>query len=271
MATDTDRNVAVLEAFVLRARRVMEHSLIRHQRPLMSDLYKGNFTVSMIGNIETGEFRPDSMRQALPAEELFESLAARMRPLILPTEPTIYYQRVFDAIEALVPAERLSELIEPIAWWRDDWKMVADRTPGNPPQAFMVITEDGQATDWELAYAWMYSDLVHADSLKRHTELKVSIDIRFRAAAGVIARIVERVERTFAMVQLLEDEGLIRLDPAVYTEDVAVEADRSFQLTKAFTAPPGTPLPVDLAQPDPSMWTAMAEDVELLLGDDEAV
>jgi hypothetical protein len=37
-----------------------------------------------------------------------------------------------------------------------------------PPQAYKVITQDGEATDWELTYAWLYSDLVHADPLNRH-------------------------------------------------------------------------------------------------------
>jgi hypothetical protein len=266
----TPINVAVLEAFVLRARRVMQHSLIRDQRSLMNDLCKGQFTVSMMKSTETGEVTRQSMREPLPPEELFESLAARMRPLILAAEPTIYYERVFDAVEALVPAESLGELVEPMTSWRNDWKSVADRTAGNPPQAFLVMTEDGQATDWELAYAWLYSDLVHADPLKRHTELRVGINVRFHAAAGVIARILERVERTLAMVQLLDEEGLIDLDPAVYTEDVVVKPDFSFELTMAYSAPVGTPLPVDVTQLDPSVWTSLAEDVELL-GTDDAV
>jgi hypothetical protein len=49
-----NQNVAVLEAFVLRARRVMEDSLIREQRPLMNDLYTGSFTYLMAKSTEDG-------------------------------------------------------------------------------------------------------------------------------------------------------------------------------------------------------------------------
>jgi len=129
-----------------------------------------------------------------------------------------------------------------------------------PPQAYKVITQDGEATDWELTYAWLYSDLVHADPLKRHIQPRVSIGVRFRAAAGVFARIGERVERMLAMVELLDEEGLIHLDPSVYTADVAVDPNFSFTLTAAYSAPVGGPLPDDLSNPDLSVWTAVAED-----------
>ena len=92
--------------------------------------------------------------------------------------------------------------------------------------------------------------------------------MRFRAAAGVFARIGERVERTLALVRLLDEEGLITLDPSVYTQDVvAGDPNFSWKLTAGYSAPLDAPLPEDLTQPDPSVWKAIAEDVELR-GDD---
>ena len=71
--------------------------------------------------------------------------------------------------------------------------------------------------------------------------------MRFRAAAGVFARIGERVERTLALVRLLDEEGLITLDPSVYTQDVvAGDPNFSWKLTAAYSAPLDAPLPEDL-------------------------
>ena len=143
-----------------------------------------------------------------------------------------------------MPAEALAELIDPIEWWRNYWRSVVDRTKDQPPQAYKMMTEEGKATDWQLAYAWLYSGVVHADPFKRHIEPTVSITARYRAAAGVIARIGERVERTLAMVQLLDDQRLIHLDPSVYTVDVVVaDPNLNWQLEAAYSSAMGAPLP----------------------------
>jgi hypothetical protein len=160
-------------------------------------------------------------------------------------------------------------LVEPMKWWRANWKSVTDRTAGSPPQAYIVMTQDGAVKDWELAYAWLYGDLVHADPLTQHTELKVSIGIRYQAATGIIARIFDCVERTLAMVELLEEHNLIELDNAVHTESVSVDPNDTFKVTSAAAAPLGTPLPDDFTKLDPSLWTAIAEDTELLGEDDQ--
>jgi hypothetical protein len=269
MVSKAEKSIAVLEAFVLRARRVMEHSLVREQRPLIDDLIRGKFRYSIVKNVESGEVTQQELNQPLPAEELFESLAARMRPLIVSNEP-IYYRRVFDAIETLVPADSLTELVEPMKWWRANWKSVTDRTAGNPPQAYVVMTQDGTVKDWELAYAWLYGDLVHADPLKQHTEVKVSIGIRYQAATGIIARIFDCVERTLAMVELLEEHALIELDESVHTVKVSVDPTDTFKIISAATALPGTPIPEDPTKLDPSLWTTIADDTELLGDDDQA-
>jgi hypothetical protein len=50
-----------------------------------------------------------------PPEEALESLASRVRPLILNSEQ-IYYEKVLNALEELVAADKLNEEID-LAWW----------------------------------------------------------------------------------------------------------------------------------------------------------
>ena len=90
----------VIEGFLLRTRRVMAHSLIREQAALMTKLHKGQVTIWVKVNTKTGE-ESHRLQVEYPPEESLESLASRVRPLILSSEP-IYYAKAFDALEQLV-------------------------------------------------------------------------------------------------------------------------------------------------------------------------
>lgn len=79
----TARHVARLCAFVVRLRRVEGHALVRDKK-FVQQVAEGTFQVT----VTEGEGAA-SIRSVLPeSEELLESATARVRPLVLKSEPT---------------------------------------------------------------------------------------------------------------------------------------------------------------------------------------
>ncbi|WP_433659803.1 hypothetical protein ACQPW1_45165 [Nocardia sp. CA-128927] len=217
----------------------------------MQKLYMGEMKVGVVVNQSTGD-ASTTLSQEFPPEELMESLAARIRPLILGSE-RVHYDKVLKAIEALVPAEKLEELVEPISRWRDRWVQAVDRSVTADAQAYMVITAQGTVTDRQLMYAWMYGDLVHADDTEQHV-MGLSLADRYRAAAGVLARIGAVTEQTLVLVQALFDEGLLTLDSSVFDVPVSVPEPNLSVPVQAYSAPLATPVPTDMSALDPAVW-----------------
>ncbi|WP_280256946.1 hypothetical protein [Nocardia abscessus] len=251
-----DPAVKQIEAFVLRARRVIGHSLMVEHRELMQHLHEGKVNITVTLNQKTGE-ATNMVRQAFPPEEIMESLAARIRPLILKSE-RVYFGKVLDAIESLVPDEELGKIVEPISWWRERWESMTDRSNTAEAQAFLIATAKGTVTDRQLMYAWLYSDLVHADDVEEAT-LGLSLAQRYRAAAGVLSRIAEVTERTLGLVEALVEAGLLKLDRAVFETPVVVAHPNLEEPSKVYTASgPDVPLPTDAsAELDPELWTPL--------------
>jgi hypothetical protein len=99
-----------VERFVLRARRVMAHSLVREQMELLNDLGSGTLKVTVLVDKKTGESTTRG-RIELPSEEAFESFAARLRPFTMRKEP-VYWEVVLDALESLLSDETLADVID---------------------------------------------------------------------------------------------------------------------------------------------------------------
>ena len=91
----------ILGRFVVRARRVEDHSLVksgdieRYATPRMT------FSVTETGSASI-------QHHVCTDEEAIESLATRLRPFIVRSEP-IYLPKILDAICAQAPGEALSE------------------------------------------------------------------------------------------------------------------------------------------------------------------
>jgi hypothetical protein len=71
-----------VERFVLCARRVNKHSLVREHRQLIEELTSGTIWVPVLTDMRTGEAEHRVLLE-LPPEELFESFAARIRAFIM--------------------------------------------------------------------------------------------------------------------------------------------------------------------------------------------
>lgn len=253
MARQQPTAQSIIEGFLLRARRIRSHSLIREHGELMSRLYSGTMKVAVTRNTTTGE-ESHRVRMEFPPEEAMESLATRVRPLILSSEP-IYCQKVLDALAELVGTDTLDEQID-LDWWREEWRTAID---GNgEAQAYIVGTASGSITDRKLMYAWIYGDLVHAAAPRSPVIQDLSIDDRYHAAAPGIVRICQLVITTHIMLLDLIEKGLLRIDKAVLSEKVVVtetHVDMEAQVFMA-SAEGGPPdMPTDPSQDlDATQW-----------------
>ncbi|MEZ0355441.1 hypothetical protein [Mycobacterium sp. SA01] len=258
---------AVIEGFLLRTRRVMAHKLIREQAALMVKLHTGEVTIMVTVNTKTGE-ESHRLQVEYPPEEALESLASRVRPLILASEP-IYYGTALDALEQLVGTDTLDDEID-LQWWRDYWQDVID---GNlAAQAYWVATPSGTVTDRKLMYSWLYGDVIHAKSPRSPVIRDLSIDERYYAAAPGIARICDRVIYTHIMLMGLIDKGLLTVDPAVLNDAVVVTTTKVDQDVTVRVSDVGVPIPDDLttvgpAALDPEVWRNPHQDIAQLRSD----
>ncbi|WP_063042357.1 hypothetical protein [Nocardia grenadensis] len=246
-----------LKAFVLRARRITAHSLWREQKQLLEKLHVGQMNVSVTHNHRTGEVTYVH-REEFPAEELLESLAARIRPLILDSEE-LHYSKVLNSIAALVPAADFPDYVLPIGEWHKVWAAVATRDAS--AQAYYIVTDQGAASDQDLMYAWLYGDVVHADD--KETESKgLSIEQRYKAAAGIVTRIVDCTELTLLLVRMLVEEGVLTVDSELFEREVVVKRTVFTNPVRAYAAvDPDTPLPLDGGPLDPEIWMPMYKTV----------
>lgn len=253
-----------VEMFVVRARRIMAHSIFS-DRELFNKLFAGSVTVKVTHNTKTGE-SSYLVVQELPAEEALESLAARIRPLLLAKEP-VYFEKVLKALERLVPAEKLEGRCEPPSWWEAQWKAVY--APDGEAMGYRMITERGEVTDRKLMDRWVYGDLVHNDDIEEDT-LGLSYEHRLRAAAGIVVRIAELIERMLAMVEALVEDGLLTLDPDVFTRQVAVTTTVLEMPAEVRVGEAETAAPTSLEELDPAVWRPMAQVIRPAELDDHA-
>jgi hypothetical protein len=250
-----------VERFLLRARRVNEHSLVRDHLPLLNEVAAGTMKLIVEVNRKTGDSK-HKFRMELPPEEAFESLAARLRPFTMRKEP-VYWETVLDALEKLLSPEVLAEVMD-FDSLRKYW---AEVTQGaKVAQAYYVMTERGQLTDVQLADLWLNSDALHTQPIQSVTGQQLGLDDRYRAAAGVYARIGACVDYMLYLISYLQGAGLIQLDYAAFTEPVLAESTIDVEV-KAYSAEVGsTPMPTSLETLDLSAWHPIHEDIELFAG-----
>lgn len=252
-----------LERFVLRSRKVMAHSLIRDQMKLLQAVADGTFKFKVTKDPETGE-REQRLLLELPDEEALESFAARLRPFTIRDE-RVYWEAVLDAIADFTPQDLLDEVINV----EELRKAFADITTGKKSaQAYFVMTDRGQLTDMELADLWLNSDALHGQVINSAVGNELGLDERFRAAAGVYARLGAVVSNTLALITHLVHEGVLDLDQSVFTERVLAETSVDDVMAGGYSAPAGsTPMPTDMSEVtslDPN-WRPIWEEFEEII------
>lgn len=234
--------VAAVEAFVLRARRVREHSLARDPDALAALITPSwQLTFSDDGG-------PAEFRRSLPEEEAVESLSARVRPLILQDDP-VHYGKLLNALGYLLrndPPDDEARLF--VGHLRKQWNRIDSRSEEIGAYRMEVGPADGSAppviaSDNTLAFAWFYGDVVHADPDRRRVAADFGIADRFEAAVHVVARVAWLSHVTLDFIEELIAESRIAVTEAVLSEQVTVDATEVVQQGDVYIAKSDTPPP----------------------------
>lgn len=237
-----------LRRFVLRARRVHAHSIAQDWDELLRHAYG-----SLDGLLGLDDRMTITRR--LPAdEEVFESLASRVRPLTVKSEP-VHYAKVFDAIERLIAEADVEDALRTrLRDLRRYWE--TSEIQGTQIQEYSVqsVRVDGteatnMVSDTQLAAAWLYADLVHADAQGPKQEaLALPFRERYAAAVRVFSHMAVLTVKTLQLVESLRDARVLAVDDSAWEDDVTVGVSELFKEARVFVAPPGSEMP-DLRVP----------------------
>lgn len=241
------RHRANLEQFVLRARRIEAHSLAADWDALVS-------LTSALGELSFSENGEVFIRQDFPAEEVVESAAARVRPLLLETDACGYLKSL-AAVKYFcraVPSD-VAWLKAAKAEWKDRTQegvlgyrvMVGDLTTG----------DTADMADQKLAMAWIYGDVVHHDAERRREADPFGLSARFRAAVPLVAWVMVAAIELLSFLRFLQDEGELALRQEVFDTEVVLESTLWEHPVQVRKAPVGTPPPADAFAPYSEEWT----------------
>lgn len=249
-----ERYCNYLVSFVLRARRVKAHSM-----------YQDPELLQRVGQVQ---FRLEKdtdgiwLIQELPPEEVVESAAARLRPIILQDEDS-HHGKMINALKRFLRGATLPDLpggpgSDPatlVTSLKREWSEFdpIDRTA----QAYSVQSSrvsDGRTSavlaDNVLAFAWIYGDVVHADPNRLLETEQHGVRERYRAAAPLVCRLMEMTVATLHAIEWLRHHGLLAVLPDEIFEREVVVTDPTFrQKAAVYTAPVETPMPQELISP----------------------
>jgi hypothetical protein len=234
----------------MRARRIAAHSLVQDRTELRRHV-EGSVsgTLDTSGNMTLIQELPDS-------EEAFESLAARLRPLTVAREP-IYYEKVLSALEAASSDADQSRIDELRLKW------TAAEIQGSQVQAFALQQSKldgseatGFVSDTQLAAAWLYADLVHADATgPKKAALDFPFVERYAAAVRVFANMAMLTVATLELTQKMIDAGFVSVAPSSLTDDVVVGTRQLVREARAYVAEVGAAAPdLRVTQTWPAEW-----------------
>lgn len=249
--------IATVEAFVLRARRVAEHSLCVDRDALRALIgIRGELHL----NPETGE---TLMTRRWPPEEQVESLAARVRPVLLQSDP-VHWAKFLKAVGLLLRGKDAEAAIKHIQESKQEWKRLVSQAEDSLAYRVSLSSMDGsvetELSDVGLAWSWFYGDVVHADPDRRATAAGFDLVERYSAAVGVVARAAWLTYAGLVLVQTLRDEGLLALDQTAFDEPVVVQGTEIAQPATAWVGRPGEEPPPAGTSPSDAGWTRLGVD-----------
>lgn len=247
----TASDIATINRFVFRARRVAAHSLAQDRAELGRHV-RGSLdgTLELNGRV--------TLVQRLPNEEAFESLAARLRPLTVRSEP-IFYEKVFAALVTTTNDEHRATIAMLLREWQDA------EIQGTQVQGFAMQQSNADGTDvtdfvsdTQLAAAWLYADLVHADaSGPKAKALVFTMAERYSAAVRVFSRMALLTLHTLELIERMAATGLVTLASDALTGDVVIGKNELVREARAYVAEVGADLPdLRVSREWPEEWKA---------------
>ncbi|MFJ9250311.1 hypothetical protein [Streptomyces sp. NPDC101776] len=248
-----------LEAYVVRARRVEEHSLAVDWDALvaLTDIQM------KVVQLDDGETR---IRQEFPAEEVVESAAARLRPILLNGD-ACFYQKALKAVGYF--CRELPQDTEWVRAARAEWRSRVEPATAAEAGYWVVInnTATGENHDLDrhkLAMAWIYGDVVHHDTERRAEGDAFGLFERFRGAVPLVAWAMVGTIELLNCIRALHQDGVLRLRQEVFEERVALKSTTLDYRGEVFFAPVGTKPPANAGTlPPKEEWIRLGKEADL--------
>jgi hypothetical protein len=235
MSTDQrETDIALVADFVRRLRRVALHPLALSEGSGEDAVMAmpGDLLRTLMGVEISAQLRSDgtaTIRWQLPDEVQFESLATRVRAFTL-TRDRLYWPNALDAIDRLTGLEDVAIRLSS-RQLRQEWTEATDRTASRT-RAYIssyataeVVAggagDQGQFSDIDLAYAWLYQDVAHGDEVSTG---RFDVAERYHAAVGVFSHIAVVVIETLHYINELVELGVIGLPVGTFSDPVIVTA-----------------------------------------------
>lgn len=264
MGTPEENNRQHLEAFVARARRVEAHSLAQDLQELRGLARGGMQFVS----------RPDGsmvMRRDFPSEEVMESAAARVRPLMLNDEDC-YFIKSLNALGYFIRDD--AAITDLIKIRKREWNERVRESDDEIETGYRVLVENtstgqqGALNHRKLARAWIYGDVVHHDRKRREGSELFGLRERFAAAVPLVAYLMVISIDLLDLIRALHKQGRLKVDDALLTTPAVLTSTVIDLEVERYTAPVGTPGPTT-ATGDLTGWTRITPPQPHPRGDDE--
>ncbi|WP_162459260.1 hypothetical protein [Kocuria sediminis] len=194
-----------LKRFVARGLIIENHSFIRQHLNRLVDWAHGRFDVTFH---QDGTY---SIEVDLPEREALESMAGRVRPLILDGEKANLsntLQAIGYLVKDLPDDDSLKKAHKAI---NKDWK---HRKPVPGRRLGYEVTRAGALpiTDVDLALGWLYAEFVHADEDSHPVAMLYTSHDRYRAAVFIVSIVAYHARATLNLVRRLADRGLLDLE-----------------------------------------------------------
>lgn len=219
--------------------------------------------------------RATSVMRRIPPEESIESLAARVRPLILQNDP-VHHGKVLNALGFLLKdIDGLVEAKAYVEWLRKRWG--SSDASSNEINAYSIqkarVDGTGVPSDISyttLAFGWFYGDVVHADEARRQATAEFSVLDRFEAAVPVVAKAAWLARATLDFIEQLRDAGhLDSLRDAAFTDAVIVNVTEIVDDAAVFIAPEGAPPPASAADDFSGAWQNLGSVLTRIVHEDQ--
>lgn len=242
-----------LDAFVVRARRVAAHSLAQDREELKR-LADDTAEIGVDPTTGVGV----ALRRTYPPEEVVESAAARVRPIILEGEDC-YYRKALSAL-GLMLKDRDPRYGRNIKAIREQWdsRVRPDSVDTDSAPTVHVANdatgESGTANSVKLGLAWIYGDVVHHDRDRRDESHIFGLRERFSAAVPLIAATMLQTITLLDDIRALHEAQQIDVAESALTERVVLESTTFTQRAEIYLAPVGTSMPTDARAPLGDAW-----------------
>lgn len=211
----------IIERFVTRARRVEAHSLVKSGDIEHYAEPKMTLSISEAGEVKI-------QHHVCTDEEAIESLATRLRPFIVKSEP-IYLSKVLDAISSSVPVESFAEdetkAFDSVRnWFRHRYEKEDSKRYGVQLIDEGGVSRTGLLSDALLAASWIYTDTVHADPRGDKAEAQeLGYSERYRAGSSFFCEFALIVVSLLNIVRALTGRGLLQVSETIWNRPVTYE------------------------------------------------